>query len=218
LLYDVILHDQTSDHWRWRLDPSGGYSVCSVYQMLTIDDNHTFDVTLDLIWHRFVPVMVSILAWRLFHNRLSTKANLVTRGTLTQEAQVCVTECGEVETMHYLFFSCIIFRELWHSVHDWIGVFTANLYSIIDQFLQFTYSTGGLATRRSFMQLIWLVCVWVLWNECNNTLFSNKETIIYNLLKKVNAHSYWWMKVANVVYILGVHNWLTCPLDCFGID
>jgi hypothetical protein len=52
LLSYVVLHDHTFNQWRWRLDPSGGYSVCGVYQMLTTDDSHTFSVTSDLIWHK----------------------------------------------------------------------------------------------------------------------------------------------------------------------
>jgi len=209
LLSNVVLQDHTFDQLRWRLDPSGGYSVRSVYHMLTTADSHTFDVTSDLIWHNLVPVKVSILAWRLLRNRLPTKANLVARGIITQDAQMCVTGCGEVETTHHLFFSCTILRELWHLVRDWIGVYVADSYSVHDNFLQFTYSSGGSVTRRSFMQFIWLVCVWVLWNERNNRLFSNK--------KKVKIHSYWWMKVANAIYVLGVHSWLTCLLDCLGI-
>lgn len=31
LLFDVTLQEQTSDQWRWRLNPCGGYSVRGVY-------------------------------------------------------------------------------------------------------------------------------------------------------------------------------------------
>jgi len=36
------------------------------------------------------------------------------------------------------------------------------------------------------------------------------------VLKKVKTHFYWWMKAANAVYVLGVHNWFACPLACQG--
>jgi len=141
----------------------------------------------------------------------------VARGILSQSAHACVIGCEEVETSHHLFFSCSIFRDLWHSNHDWIGVFGAVLYNIVDYFLQFTYLVGGSKTRRLFIQLIWLLCVWVMWNECNNRLFSNKENNIHQLLDRVKFHSYWWLKAANVVFVLGVHSWLACPLACLGI-
>jgi len=89
--------------------------------------------------------------------------------------------------------------------------------SATDHFLQFTFLTGGSVKRRSFMQLICLVCEWVLLNEHNNRLFRNKEINMCSLLEKVKIHSYWWMKAANVVFVLGGHSWLVCPLICLGI-
>jgi len=67
------------------------------------------------------------------------------------------------------------------------------------------------------MQLLWLLCVWVIWNERNNRLFKNKATSIHQLLEKVKMHLYWWMKAANVVFVLGVHSWLVSPLVCLGM-
>jgi len=50
--------------------------------MLTTDGSDTVDEVSDLIWHRYVPLKVSILAWRLLINRLPTKTNLMARGML----------------------------------------------------------------------------------------------------------------------------------------
>jgi hypothetical protein len=47
-------------------------------------------------------------------------------------------------------------------------------------------------------------------------LFQNKVSNMQQLVDKIKIHSYWWMKAANVVYVLGVHNWLACQLDCLG--
>ena len=116
-----------------------------------------------------------------------------------------------------LFVSCTILRELWHLVRDWIGVSVANPYDIADHLHQFTYLSGESLTRRSFLQLLWLLCVWVLWFEYNNRLFKNTVTTIHQLVEKVKIHSYWWMKASNAVYVLWVHSWLACPLVCLGI-
>jgi len=96
-------------------------------------------------------------------------------------------------------------------------VFGADPYDIAAHFHQFTYLAGGLVTRRSFMQILWLLCVWVLWSERNNRLFQNKVNYMHYLLEKVKIHSYWWMKAANAIYILEVHSWFACPLACLGI-
>jgi hypothetical protein len=53
----------------------------------------------------------------------------------------------------------------------WFSTVDAHIISY--HFLQFPYSGGGLRARRSFMQHIWLACVWVVWNERNLRLFLN---------------------------------------------
>ena len=212
LLSNVVLQVSTNDRWCWRLDINGGYSVRSVYHMLNSDDSQVVDVVSDFIWHRHVTVKVSILAWRLLRNRLPTKSNLVARGILLQEAQMCVACCGEVETAHRLFVSCTVFCELWHLVREWIGVSGVDPFDIATHFHQFTYLAGGSINIRSFMQLLWLMCVWIR----NNRLFKNEVKSMYQLLEKVKIHAYWWMKAANAMYVLGVHSWLTCPIACLG--
>lgn len=112
LLSNVVLHGTTSDRWQWRFDNIGCYSVRTGYDLLTADDNNTDVAVSELIWHRHVPLKVSILAWCLLRNRLPTKANLVARGTLAPDAQLCVSGCRAVETAQHLFVSCPIFGDL----------------------------------------------------------------------------------------------------------
>lgn len=85
LLYDISLQNNSADYWQWRLDPRNIYSVRSVYQKLTSQEFLSFDGTSDFIWHKQVPLKVSIMAWRLLRNRLPTKDNLVARGIISHE-------------------------------------------------------------------------------------------------------------------------------------
>ncbi|GAU16213.1 hypothetical protein TSUD_298450 [Trifolium subterraneum] len=55
LLHDFSLQAQYHDRWQWQPDLDGE----------------------ELIWHKQVPLNVSIFAWRLLRDRLPTKANLV---------------------------------------------------------------------------------------------------------------------------------------------
>ncbi|PNX90389.1 hypothetical protein L195_g046513, partial [Trifolium pratense] len=57
------------------------------------------------------------------------------------------------------------FGALWSLVSSWIGSSLVNAQSPSDHFVQFTDSAGSLRARRSFMQLIWLAVVWVVWTE-----------------------------------------------------
>ena len=108
----------------------------------------------------------------------------------------------------YLFLA-VFFCELSYLVPDWIGVSGADPSEVAAHFHQFTYLVGGSINKRSFMQLLWLLCVWIMCTEHNNRLFSNEVNSMYQLLEKVKINSYWWMKAANAVYVLEIHNWFT---------
>ncbi|PNX89722.1 glutamate-gated kainate-type ion channel receptor subunit GluR18, partial [Trifolium pratense] len=98
-------------------------------------------------WCLFVPLKVSIFAWRLLRDRLPTKANLVTRGILSSTALSCVSGCGEVESTHHLFLSCSTFGFLWALVRSWIGILMVDYFSLCHHFVQFTSSAGGSRAR-----------------------------------------------------------------------
>ncbi|MCH86299.1 hypothetical protein A2U01_0007153, partial [Trifolium medium] len=53
-----------------------------------------------------------------------------------------------------------------------------------EHFVQFIHSSGGLRARRSFLQLIWLCSIWVVWNEWNNRIFKAKESTVHQMLDK----------------------------------
>ena len=161
-MLDVSLHANVSDRWVWLRDPSEGYSVRGSYQLLTTKDNPLADPAASLIWHNQVPLKVSIFAWRLLRDRLPTKSNLVHRQIISSETSLCVSDCGLVETSHHLFLSCNIFSSLWPLVRHWLGIIGVDTNIIADHFLQFVHLTGGGKAKRSFLQLIWLLCVWVV--------------------------------------------------------
>ncbi|MCH96120.1 tether containing UBX domain for GLUT4, partial [Trifolium medium] len=150
----------------------------------------TLDAAKGLIWHTQVPLKVSIFPWRLLRDKLPTKANLITRGILSSEAHYCVSGCGAVESVQHLFLSCSTFGSLWSLVRSWIGFSSVDSHTLSDHFVQFTYLADGLRARRSFMQLIWLVYVWVMWNERNHRLFRGSTNSLHQMLDKTKIFSY----------------------------
>ena len=59
-----------------------------------------------LIWHKQVPLKVSIFAWRLLRNRLRTRSNLLDRGIISDVDAGCLAGCAHMETSQHLFLSC----------------------------------------------------------------------------------------------------------------
>jgi len=139
------------------------------------------------------------------------------RGVIDTDASLCVSGCGQVEDARNLFLSCTCIGSLWPLVRFWIGFNGVDHQDISDHFIQFTNYTGGLKSRRSFLQLIWLLTAWILWNERNNRLFKQKECSIDQLLDKVKYYSLWWLKVKNASFVFGENLWWSSPLSCLGI-
>jgi len=76
--------------------------------------------------------------------------------------------------------------------------------------------TGGGKAKRSFMQFIWLLCTWVVWNERNNRLFNNIVTPVPRMLDKVKFLSLGWLKAKNVMFVFDTQMWWSSPLACLG--
>jgi hypothetical protein len=158
------------------------------------------------------------LLWRLLRDRLPTKSNLVARDIISLEAHFCVSDCGGIETGQHLFLSCSSFGFLWALVHAWIGFSAVDAHVLPDHFVQFTFSVGGLHARRSFLQLIWLACVWVVWNERNYRLFRNAASPVHHLLDKVKVFSFRWLRMTNATLGSNFHSWWSNSLLCLGIN
>jgi len=175
------------------------------------------DVSDNLIWHAQVPLKVSILAWRLIRDRLSIKNNLLNRGIISVADTYCSAGCGQLESANRLFIHYDTFGLIWQHVRFWIGVAGVDHHSLRAHFVQFTNHLGDRRAHRSFLRLLWLMCVWIVWNERNNRVFNNSHTPNMELIYKVKFHSYWWSKANNVAFVFGCQQWWSNLLTCLGI-
>ena len=80
ILSNVVLQVDIADSWRWFSDPATGYTVSGAYGVLRSGTPTNHLVPASSLWRKDVPLKVSVFAWHLFRNRLSTKTNLFQRG------------------------------------------------------------------------------------------------------------------------------------------
>jgi hypothetical protein len=88
------------------------------------------------------------------------------------------------ESAQQLFISCIAL------FGRWLGRGSASCRWIPTSLETISSSSLSLQVPHSFLQLIWLLCVWVIWIERNHQVFSNSETPLPQLLEKVKLYSY----------------------------
>jgi len=136
-------------------------------------------------------------------DRLPTEINLMWRDILHHEAVRCVVGCDNDESVSHSFLHCDVFESLWQLIRSWIGVSGVDPHIIYEHFIQFTHYIGHSRIRQTFLQLIWLLCVWLVWNERNNKLFNNVQIPITQILDKVKFHSFWWLNTNNVTFVYG---------------
>jgi hypothetical protein len=126
--------------------------------------------------------------------------------------------CGGLEIAQHLFLSFPVFASLWGLVWSWIVVSSVDPVLLQDHFLQFIHSVGGVRARRSFMQLVWLCCISIMWTEGNNRVFKATIATIQQMLDKVKLHLLWWLKTHHVTLGINTHTWWSSPFICLGID
>ena len=180
------------DRWQWHLKTSNAFSVRSAYKVLATRYHSPVMETLKPLWHKDIPLKVVLFGWRLFRDRLPTKDNLIRCGVIAVEERLCVGGCGMLETSSHLLLHCRTFGEVWHFIHNWLGVCSVLPNAPADHFLQFN-SIGGNCFKvwMSILHLIWYATIWEIWKEINNMLFNDKECSIPQIMNKIKSLTFY---------------------------
>jgi len=185
LLLIVVIQVDFVDVWLWVLYPNVGYTVNGAYQSFAERASTPTSIPVTLLWRKDIPLKVSVFAWRLFRNRLSSKVNFFRRGIIHLNSQHCVSGCGLQELESHLFLICSLFSQIWQLLRTWLCVHSANPSNILDHFHQFGTSSGYTKSRCSFMHLIWFASTLVIWKERNDRLFRGTQNSHFQLVEKI---------------------------------
>jgi hypothetical protein len=101
----------------WQYQYSGIYSSQSLYAVINFGGVKT--VYLPVVWKLIVPLRIHFFLWLLSNNKLLTRDNLRKRQNL--DDYTCLF-CTEKESIHHLFFNCVVARRIWELVSQGISV------------------------------------------------------------------------------------------------
>ena len=163
ILQSASLQVNKKDIWLWNLEKSNVYSVRTAYDFLTTPTTVVNPVEAKLLWHKDIPLKVIIFAWRLFCNRLPIKDNLFRRNVLNNEARLCTSGCGSLETLNHLCFHCSTFGAVWYYIFCWLGILSTIPYEAVYHLIQISFVGSGSRVRQSILHLIWFATVWEIW-------------------------------------------------------
>ena len=117
-LNDIIISTALSDGHdsvSWHLDPSGKFSVSSLYSKLSQGAMvpHFRD-----LWKAKVPLKIKVFSWQLSRDRLPSGGQLISRQGPSDG--LCEL-CGEAEDASHMFFKCSIARFAWSVLRQVLG-------------------------------------------------------------------------------------------------
>ncbi|GJW20713.1 RNA-directed DNA polymerase, eukaryota, reverse transcriptase zinc-binding domain protein [Tanacetum coccineum] len=120
LLNGRVLDPSHDNKWVWPLESSGKFTVKSIslaiQKKLLVSDISEVDQLFS--WNSWVPRKINICAWRVFLDRIPTRANLVRRGIHVENP--CCVFCEEhMESTNHCFFSCRIIKPIWIKIWSW---------------------------------------------------------------------------------------------------
>ncbi|PWA63209.1 reverse transcriptase domain, Reverse transcriptase zinc-binding domain protein [Artemisia annua] len=178
----------TSDRWSWPSDQDGTFSVSQCRKLL---GNHAVPFY-PFSWFKWVPRKVSVFAWRMEQDRLSTYIGLKARRILNGSPLCRI--CGEGdEDANHLFISCYAATVLWQQVSSWCRIPQIYAHSIRD-LLDIHNHSGSSAVKRDVIKMIVLAGTWTIWKMRNEVIFQGKRVNIQGLFGEVQAITFSWLK------------------------
>jgi hypothetical protein len=152
----VILQSTTlgqgQDKISWGLDPSGEFTVNSMYNKLSQGASvaHFKD-----LWAAKLPLKIKIFSWQLALGRLPSSALIASRhGPASERCALC----NRPEDVNHSFFSCSPTRFMWSVVRQLLGCSWSST-----SFAQFYAILSGFAGRpRRLLWMMFMAQSWAL--------------------------------------------------------
>lgn len=171
----IPLYPRTREDIRiWKATTDGNYSVKSTYR-ICIDLFHSSTTRTDnnswmTLWNLQVPHRVWSFLWRLAHQSLPTRTNLLTRGIPCNDS--CVTCEALAETHMHTFFVCSKAATCWNLVG--LDNLIRELLGMINNFnvmlFEFFHRLSSTQQQSAAMLL------WSLWKSRNSKLWDVMDT------------------------------------------
>ena len=122
-----------------------------------------------------------------------------------------------METSSHLFLHCNLFDSVWNHIYRWVDVYAVMPSNLADHFIQFSHVGGAAKSRQSILQVIWFATTWELWKERNTIIFNTIESSISQVVDKIKAITFRWLKVKLVTLPFNYYGWWLSSFTILGI-
>ncbi|PWA73391.1 reverse transcriptase domain, Reverse transcriptase zinc-binding domain protein [Artemisia annua] len=118
---------------------------------------------------------------------------------------------GLLETITHLFTGCMFTYEVWNRFESWCQLphsFAFDMQGIILLAENDSYSKD----KRDILRGIVYTTMWVIWNERNARIFSNKHRRPIEIVQIIKFTTYFWIRNRSRWNDIGWNNWCNYPL------
>ena len=178
---ESISYSDDCDAIIWAFDGSSKFSVQAVCK--TISFRGVQPAFTPSIWDIIVPPRIHIFLWLLANNKILTRDNLAKRRNV--ENMNCLF-CDEPESVHHLFFECVVAKACWAYLAD---IFHIGFGNDFESVARWWVSN----TRHKIMNCCSSVLMWCLWKTRNELCFQGKAWLGEKLIirRMVNMLQNW---------------------------
>ena len=209
------IHQQLQDIMVWKAEPNGLYSTKSAYRLLmptnsTGQHSRNFQILMKLK----IPPRADMFSWRLFRDRLPTRANLLRRNVVLHQT-MCPLCGNHQEEAGHLFFHCRMTIGLWWEFMSWTrfkGAFSADPARHFIQFCE------GFGTQRNHNRrcIWWIALTSTIWQHRNSLLFKGTPFEPPKVLDDALFHAWSWLKVSEKGFNIPFNHWSSTLPETFG--
>lgn len=171
-ILEVQISESNDNELIWEGSPNGDISVKSAYEFCREKEQSV--KWLQQLWKKFIPPKLSIFAWKILCNRVTTGSWLCSKGIIL--SPVCIG-CihGAVEDLNHLLLFCDIVRNIWAWLSELLHC-NLSSFSLVVQLIKWAAkhiqnSTVGQIRTASVMQGLWAI-----WTVRNKLVFEWKTT------------------------------------------
>ncbi|XP_058750747.1 uncharacterized protein LOC131623741 [Vicia villosa] len=184
------------DAVEWNNSEDKVFSVASCYEFynnlrFSYGPPNRNDGAFGLLWKLEVPFKFKAFGWRLFLNRLPVKDLLKIRGiSISLEESKCVF-CGLcLESCNYLFFSCLVVKNIWSEVAFWVGKGDTVDDECLSNFTDWHLFFRSKKVKDRKLGVVWLATTWVIWTVKNGSCFRKEAWNVNNIVWNIK-HLVW---------------------------
>nr|GFA43852.1 RNA-directed DNA polymerase, eukaryota [Tanacetum cinerariifolium] len=179
-----------ADKMYWDLDSAGDFSVASVRKM--IDDRWLTRSDSKTRWINYIPIKINVLTWKIMSNAIPSGFNISKMGICISCIKSVLCDEG-IETTSHLLFSCSFVRSVYRLISFWWDI-PERLVEDYEGSLGWMDNIKLPHKNKKFLEGIFYIMWWLLWNFRNKTIFETKAPLKVSFFDNVVSKSFLWCR------------------------